>query len=79
MSEVSQDFVKALKYVGGELEERQKDYSDDFVSCLQKSVKKVKFDRKMGRLEVEHYKEKHYFGYIEGIGNLFSYCFSFSL
>lgn len=51
-NEVSQDLVKFLKYVGAELEDSNKDYSDEFVKRLQKSVEKIKFDREMGVHEV---------------------------
>lgn len=48
-NEVSQELVTFLKYVGAGLEESKKDYSDEFVKRLQKSVEKIKFDREMGR------------------------------
>ena len=68
--EVSQDLVKFLKYVGAELEESNKDYSDEFVKRLQKSVEKIKFDREMGRrymLFEELMKEEYNAGKAEGL------------
>ena len=47
--DVSEDLVKFLKYVGANLEESNKEYSDAFVQRLQKSVAKIKDDREMGR------------------------------
>ena len=69
-SEVSQDLVKFLKYVGAELEESNEDYSDEFVKRLQKSVEKIKFDREMGRrymLFEELMKEEYNAGKAEGL------------
>lgn len=68
--EVSKNLVKFLKYVGAGLEESQKDYSDEFVKRLQKSVEKIKFDREMGRrymLFEELMKEEYNAGKAEGI------------
>ena len=68
--EVSQELVKFLKYVGAELEESQKDYFDEFVKRLQKSVEKIKFDREMGRrymLFEELMKEEYNAGKAEGL------------
>ena len=69
-SEVSQDLVKFLKYVGAELEESNEDYSDEFVKRLQKSVEKIKFDRELGRrymLFEELMKEEYNAGKAEGL------------
>lgn len=68
--EVSQDLVNFLKYVGAELEESQKDYHDEFVEQLQQSVKKIKFDREMGRrymLLEELMKDEYKAGKEEGL------------
>ena len=67
--EVSKDLVNFLKYVGAEFEESQKDYSDEFVKRLQKSVEKIKFDREMGRRHMlieELMKEEYNAGKAEG-------------
>lgn len=68
--EVSQELVKFLKYVGAELEESNKDYEDEFVKRLQKSVEKIKFDREMGRrymLFEELMKDEYNAGKAEGL------------
>ena len=48
-NEVSDSLVNFLKYAGAGFEESTKSYSDEFVSRLQKSVEKIKFDREFGR------------------------------
>ena len=48
-NEASDSLVNFLKYAGAGLEESTKSYSDEFVSRLQKSVEKIKFDREFGR------------------------------
>ena len=47
--EVSKELVKFLKFAGAELSENCKDFQSEYVSRLQKSVEKIKFDREMGR------------------------------
>lgn len=48
-NEVSDSLVNFLKYAGAGFEKSTKSYSDEFVSRLQKSVEKIKFDREFGR------------------------------
>ena len=67
--EVSESLVNFLKYAGAGLEESRKSYSDEFVSRLQKSVEKVKFDREFGRrymLVEELMKEEYNAGKEDG-------------
>lgn len=45
--EISLELVKFLRFVRADLSESQKDFGDDFVRCLQESVRKVKESRKM--------------------------------
>ena len=57
------------------MEESRKNYSDEFVSRLQKSVEKIKFDREFGRrymLVEELMKEEYNAGKAEGIEALVS-------
>ncbi len=48
-NEVPEALVHFLKYVGAELEECNKNFSDEYVERLQKFVTKIKFDRELGR------------------------------
>ena len=45
--EVPQELVKFLKYVRADLEESTKDFEDDYVDRLQKSVQNIKQSRRM--------------------------------
>ena len=47
-SEVPDELVKFLKYVGAPLSESENDFEDDFVERLQKTVRNVKVSREMG-------------------------------
>lgn len=67
--EVSKDLVKFLKYAGADLEESKLNFEDEFVSRLQKSVEKIKFDRELGRrymLIEELMKDEYNAGKLEG-------------
>lgn len=67
--EVSESLVNFLKYAGAGLEESKFDYSDEFVSRLQKSVEKIKYDREFGRrymLIEELMKDEYNAGKAEG-------------
>ena len=69
-NEVSDSLVNFLKYAGAGFEESTKSYSDEFVSRLQKSVEKIKFDREFGRrymLVEELMKDEYNAGKAEGI------------
>ena len=46
--EVPKELVNFLKYVEAPLSESEKDFEDDFVARLQKTVKEVKVSREMG-------------------------------
>ena len=67
--EVPETLIKFLEYVGDDLEESKKDYSDPFVARLQQSVQYVKKSREMEarymqlKLMLEDEREK---GFIEG-------------
>ncbi len=68
-NEVSKSLVQFLKYAGANLEESKQNYADEFVSRLQKSVEKIKFDREMGRrymLFEELMKDEYNAGKLEG-------------
>ena len=68
-NEVSDSLVNFLKYAGAGFEESTKSYSDEFVSRLQKSVEKIKFDREFGRrymLVEELMKDEYNAGKAEG-------------
>lgn len=47
-SEVPQELVSFLQYVGASLEQSEADYEDDLVKRLQNSVKEIKVNREMG-------------------------------
>lgn len=47
-SEVRQELVSFLQYVGASLEQSEADYEDDLVKRLQNSVKEIKVNREMG-------------------------------
>ena len=47
-SEVRQELVSFLQYVGASLEQSEADYEDDLVKRLQNSVKEIKLNREMG-------------------------------
>ena len=67
--EVSDSLVAFLKYAGAGLEESNLNYSDEFVSRLQKSVEKIKFDREFRRrymLIEELMKDEYNAGKAEG-------------
>ncbi len=67
--EVPAQLVSFLKYVAAELNESTADFGDEFVTKLQKSVKKIKADREMGgryMLFEELLRNEHKEGFAEG-------------
>lgn len=46
-TEVSSELVNFLRFVKADLNESQEDFDDDFVSCLQESIRRIKSSRKM--------------------------------
>ena len=46
-TEVSSELVNFLRLVKADLNESQEDFDDDFVSCLQESIRRIKSSRKM--------------------------------
>lgn len=46
-TEVSSELVNFLRFVKADLNESQEDFKDDFVSCLQESIRRIKSSRKM--------------------------------
>lgn len=67
--DVPPQLVSFLKYVAAELNESTADFEDEFVSKLQRSVKKIKADREMGgryMLFEELLRNEHREGFLEG-------------
>lgn len=67
--EVPPQLVSFLKYAAAELNESTADFGDEFVTKLQKSVKKIKADREMGgryMLFEELLRNEHKEGFAEG-------------
>ena len=68
-TEVSSELVNFLRLVKADLNESQEDFDDDFVSCLQESIRRIKSSRKMEErfmvLE-EMLKEEREEGKVEG-------------
>lgn len=46
-TEVSSELVNFLRFVKADLNESQEDFDDDFVSCLQESIRRIKSSWKM--------------------------------